>query len=111
VRRENDRLAEHQAVLGAAEADDVRARARARVTGSLGRTDAESGGRVGQPGAVDVYGQAGAVRYPAQLGYLRERVQGAQLGRLADGQRGGASLVHVVVMPDRLFQPGRDYLA
>ena len=47
---EDDRLAEEEAVLGAAEGDDVDA----GVGGELAERDAERGGGVGEAGAVDV---------------------------------------------------------
>ncbi len=84
-------LAEQQPVLGAAVGDDVHA----RVGGEGAEREAEGGGGVGEPGAVDVDEHSALVGVVADRADLLGGVAGAELGALGDGdgERLGAVLV------------------
>ena len=79
-RAEDDRLAEQEAVLGAAEGDDVHP----GFGGQLGERGAERRGGVGEARAVDVEAHPEPVGGIGDRPRLVERVNGPELGRLRD---------------------------
>jgi hypothetical protein len=89
--QEYDRLTDQEAVLGAAEGDDVDA----RVGGGLAKRGALCHGGVGEPGAVDVQVHFELVGGRRDRAGLVDRVDGAELGRLGD--RHDARLDRVLV--------------
>ena len=92
----DDRLGAEQAVLGAAEAQDVDA----GIRRELAERHAERGGRVPDAGAVHVQGHAVGVREVGDRAHLGGRVQRAELGGLGDAtRRAGCGAVLVVPAP------------
>ena len=79
-RRIDHRLAEHEAVLGAAEGEEVDA----GLGRERGERDVEGGGGVREAGAVDVEEEVHRVRALGDGGDLVRRVDGAELGGLGD---------------------------
>ena len=88
---EHHGLADVDAVLGSAEAQDIDA----RLPGDLAGSDAERRHGVGEPRAVHVELELVLLRHRADRAELRRGVERADLRRLRDGDHGGLGIMDV----------------